>query len=101
MDQLDKKKKVVLEQQSKGEKLAQDPKAPKFLNSYMDRLKALWTDANKQAETRLAALKGNSSLIGKLYYSGRRLICRITLSRAQTDPINPLIPISEITRYLH
>ena len=58
MDQLDKKKKVVLEQQAKGEKLAQDPKAPKFLNSYMDRLKALWVDANKQAEDRLAQLKG-------------------------------------------
>ena len=61
LDQLDKKKKVVLEQQSKGEKLAQDPKAPKFLNSYMDRLKALWTDANKQAENRLAALKGETN----------------------------------------
>ena len=58
MDQLDKKKKVVLEQQTKGEKLAQDPKAPKFLNSYMDRLKALWVDANKQAEDRLSQLKG-------------------------------------------
>ena len=49
MDQLDKKKKVVMEQQSKGEKLAQVPKAPKFLMSYIDRLKALWVDANKQA----------------------------------------------------
>jgi hypothetical protein len=52
-----------MEQQSKGEKLAQDPKAPKFLNSYMDRLKALWTDANKQANDRLAALKGRNIVI--------------------------------------
>ena len=58
MDQLDKKKKVVMEQQSKGEKLAQVPKAPKFLMSYIDRLKALWVDANKQAENRLNSLKG-------------------------------------------
>ena len=59
MDQLDKKKKVVTEQQTKGEKLTQDPKAPKFLITYIDRLKALWVDANKQAEIRLAALKGD------------------------------------------
>jgi len=58
IDQLDKKKKVVVEQQTKGEKLTQDPKAPKFLITYIDRLKALWVDANKQAEKRLTALKG-------------------------------------------
>jgi hypothetical protein len=61
IDQLDKKKKVVVEQQTKGEKLTQDPKAPKFLITYIDRLKALWVDANKQAENRLAALKDNLS----------------------------------------
>lgn len=61
LDQLDKKKKVVMEQQSKGEKILQDPKAPKFLISYLDRLKALWTDANKQGEDRLVALKDNLS----------------------------------------
>jgi hypothetical protein len=60
IDQLDKKRKVVMDQQAKGEKLTQDPKAPKFLTSYIDRLKALWVDANKQAENRLAALKGSS-----------------------------------------
>ena len=31
LDQLDKKKKVYLEQKGKAEKLAQDPKAPKFM----------------------------------------------------------------------
>ena len=39
--------------------MTQDPKAPKFLITYIDRLKALWVDANKQAEIRLAALKGD------------------------------------------
>ena len=63
IDQLDKKKKVVVEQQTKGEKLTQDPKAPKFLITYIDRLKALWVDANKQAEIRLAALKGSRGYI--------------------------------------
>ena len=31
LDQLDKKKKVYLEHKGKAEKLAQDPKAPKFM----------------------------------------------------------------------
>ena len=58
MDQLDKKRKAVMDQKEKGEKILKDPKAPKFLHSHMDKLNALWSDANKSAESRLKQLKG-------------------------------------------
>jgi len=59
LDQLDKKRKAVMDQKEKGEKILKDPKAPKFLSAHMDKLNALWADANKCAESRLKALKDN------------------------------------------
>ena len=59
LDQLDKKKKVFMDQKSKGEKLLNDPKAPKFLNGHMDRLNGLWKEANNKGEDRLEDLKNN------------------------------------------
>ncbi len=38
LDQLDKKKKVVLDQKGKGDKILADPKAPKFLHGHVERL---------------------------------------------------------------
>ena len=63
LDQLDKKRKAVMDQKEKGEKILKDPKAPKFLSAHMDKLNALWADANKCAESRLKALKGKQNLI--------------------------------------
>jgi len=59
LDQLDKKKKAVVDQKEKGEKILKDPKAPKFMQAQLDKLNALWTDANKCAESRLKQLKDN------------------------------------------
>jgi len=59
LDQLDKKRKAVMDQKEKGDKILKDPKAPKFLHSHMDKLNALWADANKCAESRLKQLKDN------------------------------------------
>lgn len=61
IDQLDKKRKVVADQQSKGEKILADPKAPKFLQGHIDKLKALWAEANRAADERLGGLKNNLS----------------------------------------
>lgn len=58
LDQMDKKKKGVLEQIAKGEKILADPKSPKFLEGHVNNMKALWMEANKSAEDRLALLKG-------------------------------------------
>ncbi len=59
MDQMDKKKKSVLDQTAKGEKILADPKSPKFLEGHVNKLKGLWVEANQCAENRLALLKGN------------------------------------------
>ena len=59
LDQLDKKKKVFMDQKGKGEKLLNDPKAPKFLNGHMERLVGLWKEANNKGEDRLEDLKNN------------------------------------------
>ena len=58
MDQIDKKKKSILDQTAKGEKIMVDPKSPKFLEGHVNKLKALWVEANKCADERLALLKG-------------------------------------------
>ena len=41
LDQLDKKKKVYLEHKGKAEKLAQDPKAPKFMQVKINSVKMI------------------------------------------------------------
>ena len=64
MDQMDKKKKSVTEQTSKGEKILANPKSPKFLEGHVCKLKTLWSETTTAAEERLAALKGISFLSG-------------------------------------
>jgi hypothetical protein len=59
LDQLDKKKKVYMEQKTKAEKLANDPKSPKFMQAQLDRLNNLWKEANKVGDDRLDGLKKN------------------------------------------
>ncbi len=59
LDQIDKKKKVYMDQKAKGEKLKNDPKAPKFLGGQLGRLEELWKDANKKGDERLFDLKKN------------------------------------------
>jgi len=58
MDQMDKKRKGVLDFTARGEKILADPKSPKFLEGHVGKLKALWVEANEAAETRLKDLKG-------------------------------------------
>lgn len=61
MDQIDKKKKTVMEQISKGEKILANPKSPKFLDGHVNKLRSLWDEANLTSEERLQALKDNLS----------------------------------------
>ena len=58
MDQIDKKKKTVMEQILKGEKILANPKSPKFLDGHVNKLRSLWDEANSTSEERLQALKG-------------------------------------------
>eukprot|EP00095_Tigriopus_kingsejongensis_P009110 maker-scaffold150_size309978-snap-gene-1.12 protein:Tk09110 transcript:maker-scaffold150_size309978-snap-gene-1.12-mRNA-1 annotation:"muscle-specific protein 300" len=59
MDQMDKKRKSILDQLAKGEKILADPKSPKFLEGHVNKMKTVWEDAQKTASDRLAALKDN------------------------------------------
>jgi hypothetical protein len=63
MDQMDKKKKSVMEQITKGEKILIDPKSPKFLDGHVNKLKSLWTECNSEAENRLGSLKGKRKVL--------------------------------------
>ena len=63
LDQLDKKRKTYTESKTKGEKLMTDPKAPKFLQSHIDKLNEMWKQANTEAENRLKQLKGTHACL--------------------------------------
>ena len=52
LNALDKKKKTYMDQKTKGDKLASDPKAPKFLSGQLDRLTGLWKEANNKGDDR-------------------------------------------------
>ena len=58
LDQMDKKRKSVMDQIAKGEKILADPKSPQFLDTHVEKLKSLWVETNKESENRLNALKG-------------------------------------------
>ena len=76
-----------MDQKEKGDKILKDPKAPKFLHSHMDKLNALWADANKCAESRLKQLKGLflCRLVKSYFCIFFVLLCTYLLSCAQED----------------
>jgi len=86
IDQLDKKRKAVMDQKTKGEKILGDPKAPKFLHSHLDKLNALWAEANKAAEDRLKGLKDN--LVSWERYERERDALADKLNAADTELAN-------------
>jgi len=61
LDQLDKKRKVILELIAKGTKLKDDPKCPVFLAREVGNAKTLWEETNHLADERLNKLKDNLS----------------------------------------
>lgn len=61
LDQLDKKRKVILELIAKGTKLKDDPKCPVFLAREVGNAKTLWDETNHLADERLNKLKDNLS----------------------------------------
>ena len=57
MDKIDKKKKEIINIISRGEKLAEQAKAPVFLGEKLAAMKKLWNDTNNIAKQRLDDLK--------------------------------------------
>merc|ERR1711872_1088042 len=52
LNQLENKRKMVMDFISKGEKLMEDPNCPKFLEGHVKKLKEAWEDTNEKAQTR-------------------------------------------------
>ena len=59
LNQLENKKRMVMDFISKGEKLMEDPNCPKFLEGHVKKLKEAWDDTNEKAQTRKKALVDN------------------------------------------
>jgi len=59
LNQLENKRKMVMDFISKGEKLMEDPNCPKFLEGHVKKLKEAWDDTNEKAQTRKKALVDN------------------------------------------
>ena len=56
---MENKRKTVEEFVVKGERLMEDPKSPKFLETHVSKLKEAWDDAQKKAQERKKALEDN------------------------------------------
>jgi len=59
LNQLENKRKMVMDFISKGEKLMEDPNCPKFLEGHVKKLKEAWDDTNDKAQARKKALVDN------------------------------------------
>merc|ERR1712128_231980 len=59
LNQLENKRKMVMDFISKGEKLMEDPNCPKFLEGHVKKLKEAWEDTIEKAQTRKKALVDN------------------------------------------
>jgi len=59
LNQLENKRKMVMDFICKGEKLMEDPNCPKFLEGHVKKLKEAWEDTNEKAQTRKKALVDN------------------------------------------
>ena len=58
LNQLENKRKMVLDFLSKGENLMEDPNCPKFLEGHARKLKEAWEETTEKAHARKKALAG-------------------------------------------
>ena len=59
LNQLENKRRMIMEFISKGEKLMSDPNCPKFLEGHCKKLKEAWDDTTQKAQNRKKALADN------------------------------------------
>ena len=55
LNQLENKRKMVMDFISKGEKLMEDPNCPKFLEGHVKKLREAWDDTQEKAQVILAS----------------------------------------------
>jgi len=77
---MENKRKTVEEFVVKGEKLMEDPKSPKFLETHVSKLKEAWDDAQKKAQERKKALEDN--LESWKVFDSRKVDCAKSLDSA-------------------
>jgi len=80
---MESKKKTVEDFIQQGEKLMQDPKSPKFLETHVSKLKEAWTEANKEALNRKNALADN--LESWKVFDEKRVECAKMLDMADAE----------------
>jgi len=80
---MENKRKTVEEFISKGERLMEDPKSPKFLENHVSKLKEAWDIANKCALERKNAL--NENLESWHIFEEKRVDCSKHLDMADTE----------------
>jgi len=77
---MENKRKTVEEFVVKGERLMEDPKSPKFLETHVSKLKEAWDDAQKKAQERKKALEDN--LESWKVFDSRKVDCAKSLDSA-------------------
>ena len=77
---MENKRKTVEEFVVKGERLMEDPKSPKFLETHVSKLKEAWDDAQKKAQERKKALE--DSLDSWKIFDTKKVDCSKSLDSA-------------------
>ena len=80
---MENKKKTVEDFIQQGEKLMEDPKSPKFLDTHVSRLKEAWTVANEESQKRKNALAEN--LEAWKNFEEKRVECAKMLDMADAE----------------
>merc|ERR1711892_1357838 len=83
LNQLENKRKMVMEFISKGEKLMEDPNCPKFLDGHVKKLKEAWEDTNEKAQSRKKALHDN--MTSWETFEDKKVECHKQLDAANTE----------------
>lgn len=83
LNQLENKKKNVMDFILKGEKLMEDPNCPKFLEGHVKKLKEAWEDTNDKAQCRKKALVDN--LNSWETFEEKRVECHKQLDAADAE----------------
>merc|ERR1711962_686683 len=83
LNQLENKRKMVMDFISKGEKLMEDPNCPKFLEGHVKKLKEAWGDTNEKAQTRKKALVDN--LNSRETFEEKKIECHKQLDAADAE----------------
>ena len=83
LNQLENKRKMVMDFISKGEKLMEDPNCPKFLEGHVKKLREAWDDTQEKAQSRKKALVDN--MTSWETFEGKKEECHKQLDAADAE----------------